>query len=73
MEANPNTSEAKAIEILKQIINGFISLVKEGIIHRYFKDLLRDVKPANILISKGQMKIGDFGFAKKNCSKKMKL
>lgn len=32
------------------------------------KELLinRDLKPANILISEGKMKIGDFGFAKKN-------
>ena len=26
----------------------------------------RDLKPANILISEEKMKIGDFGFAKKN-------
>jgi len=34
--------------------------------------IFRDIKPANILISQGKMKIGDFGFAKKNVSKKMK-
>lgn len=28
--------------------------------------IFRDLKPANILISNGNMKIGDFGFAKKN-------
>ncbi len=32
----------------------------------------RDIKPANILISNGEMKIADFGFAKKNTTKKMK-
>ena len=33
---------------------------------------LRDLKPANILLSKGVIKIGDFGFAKKNVTKRMK-
>ena len=33
---------------------------------------LRDVKPANILLTKGTVKIGDFGFAKRNVSRKMK-
>lgn len=28
-------SEATAIDFLKQIVNGFVSLVREGIIHRY--------------------------------------
>lgn len=32
----------------------------------------RDLKPANILINKGQLKIGDFGFAKANVHKKIK-
>jgi serine/threonine protein kinase len=30
------------------------------------------MKPANVLISSGEMKIADFGFAKKNVTKKMK-
>jgi serine/threonine protein kinase len=34
--------------------------------------IFRDIKPANILISGGQMKIADFGFAKSNVSRKMK-
>jgi serine/threonine protein kinase len=34
--------------------------------------LLRDLKPANILLNKGIVKIGDFGFAKKNVTKRMK-
>ena len=32
----------------------------------------RDLKPANILMSKGKIKIGDFGFAKKNANHKLK-
>lgn len=50
---------------MRQICNGFIALVKEGIVHR-------DLKPANIMLSKGLVKIGDFGFAKKNITKRMK-
>jgi serine/threonine protein kinase len=34
--------------------------------------LLRDIKPANLLLSKGTVKIGDFGFAKKNLTKRMR-
>ena len=30
------------------------------------------MKPANVLISAGVLKIADFGFAKRNVSKKMK-
>lgn len=33
--------------------------------------LCRDLKPANILISKGILKIGDFGFAKANAHRKV--
>lgn len=32
----------------------------------------RDLKPANIMLSKGIVKIGDFGFAKKNITKRIK-
>ena len=32
----------------------------------------RDIKPANILLTKGRLKIGDFGFAKKNVNTRMK-
>lgn len=35
-------------------------------------DRCRDIKPANLLLSKGIIKIADFGFAKKNLTKRMK-
>ena len=34
--------------------------------------LLRDLKPANIMVHKGVIKIGDFGFAKRNTTKRIK-
>lgn len=40
--------------------------------HRSVYLLCRDLKPANIMLSKGIVKIGDFGFAKKNITKRMK-
>lgn len=40
--------------------------------HRYHTFLFRDLKPANLLFSKGVIKIGDFGFAKANAHKKVK-
>lgn len=35
LKNNPHTNEQRAIEILRQIANGFLALVREGIIHRY--------------------------------------
>lgn len=35
LKQNHSIPESKAIEILRQIANGFLSLVREGIIHRY--------------------------------------
>jgi serine/threonine protein kinase len=64
--------EAEAVGFLKQICNGFMALVKEGIVHRFILFVFRDLKPANIMLSKGVVKIGDFGFAKKNITKRMK-
>lgn len=49
-----------------QITNGFLALVKEGIIHRYIFNNFRDLKPANIMTKGNKLKIGDFGFAKKS-------
>lgn len=53
-----NLSEAEALPILKQIINGYRSIYSNDIIHR-------DLKPANIFFSSQQIKIADFGFAVK--------
>lgn len=49
-------SESQAVNILNQITKGFYNMVKLGYIHR-------DVKPENILCSKGVFKVADFGFA----------
>ena len=65
MEQHSHIQEEECTQLLRQICNGFIALVKEGIVHR-------DLKPANIFLAKGVVKIGDFGFAKKNVTKRMK-
>ena len=44
---------------------------KESFIGKKFINF-RDLKPANIMLSKGIVKIGDFGFAKKNITKRIK-
>jgi len=41
---------------MKQILNGFKSLRKQGIIHR-------DIKLKNILVKNNVLKIADFGLA----------
>ncbi|KAM3133911.1 hypothetical protein pb186bvf_014026 [Paramecium bursaria] len=53
----PRTTQQN-IEILRQLLEGYKELYLKQIIHR-------DIKPANILIHKGQVKLADFGFAKK--------
>ena len=50
-------NEPDAFIVLKDIVQGFKELNKQGIIHR-------DLKPANILVHDGVYKIADFGFAK---------
>jgi serine/threonine protein kinase len=35
MQSHPQLSEAEALGFLRQICNGFIALVREGIVHRY--------------------------------------
>lgn len=48
---------------MKQIINGYSYLYKQGIIHR-------DLKPANVFLKDGKLKIADFGFAMKSAEGK---
>ncbi|CAD8154772.1 unnamed protein product [Paramecium octaurelia] len=50
-------SEQEAIEIMKQLFNGYRVLYQSQVIHR-------DIKPANILTSQGKYKIADFGVGK---------
>ena len=50
-------SEDNALKILKQILNGYKELFKNGVIHR-------DLKTDNILIKNDVFMLGDFGFAK---------
>ncbi|KAL4438409.1 hypothetical protein ABPG74_009448 [Tetrahymena malaccensis] len=49
--------EAQAISYLKQLLQAFKDLHAHNCMHR-------DIKPNNILFSKGLIKLGDFGFAK---------
>ena len=50
-------AEGEAIGMLKQLCNGFLTLLREGIIHR-------DLKPANVMMKGKFLKLGDFGFAR---------
>ncbi|CAK76416.1 unnamed protein product (macronuclear) [Paramecium tetraurelia] len=50
-------TEQEAIEIMKQLFNGYRVLYQSQVIHR-------DIKPANILTSQGKYKIADFGVGK---------
>ena len=43
----------------KDIVSGFIEIAEKGFLHR-------DLKLANIFLSKGKAIIADFGFAKKH-------
>ena len=46
----------EAVDILRQIIKGYLDVQNSGYLHR-------DIKPANIFYKGSSYKIGDFGFA----------
>ena len=46
----------EALDIISQVLSGYLFLSKKGFVHR-------DLKPANILYKDGVYMIGDFGFA----------
>lgn len=54
----------KANRIIRDVYRGLLYLQSMNIVHR-------DIKAANILLSRGRAKIGDFGFATK-CDKQFK-
>lgn len=53
--------EKKALLYFKQLMNAFRSLSGNNILHR-------DIKPDNILIKSGHLKLADFGFCKRMIS-----
>jgi serine/threonine protein kinase len=50
-------NERKALCYFRQIVEAFKILTKSNIMHR-------DIKPDNILVHNGNIKIADFGFCK---------
>ena len=54
---NGRLAESEAIDIFKQILNGYHELYTRRIMHR-------DLKLSNILLNEGIVKLADFGFAK---------
>ena len=55
---HPNLEEAKIWSFLRDFCRGYRVLYDSHLIHR-------DIKPDNILIHNGVVKIADFGFVKK--------
>ncbi|CAD8050160.1 unnamed protein product [Paramecium primaurelia] len=62
IKENKDITEPEIRYKFGEVLNGFKYLRSKQIIHR-------DVKPENILIRKGVLKIADFGFAKQHNSK----
>ena len=50
-------SEKESVKIFRQVLSAFQVLLKNNIVHR-------DVKPENILLHEGAVKVADFGFAR---------
>lgn len=57
LKKKKNLSEFEALNVMRDLLTGFMDLLKNGIIHR-------DLKPENILIKGNQHKLADFGFAR---------
>lgn len=59
-------NEVEAQSIMKQMLNGYKELYNLRLVHR-------DLKLANLFITKGQVKIADFGFtiSEQQCNIKM--
>lgn len=57
LKKNSSLSEKQSLHYFRQLINAFKVLAERNIMHR-------DIKPDNILIHNGILKIADFGFCK---------
>lgn len=58
IERNQRLPELEALRLFGQLIKGMNSMRSMNIIHR-------DLKPANIMLKNGNIKIVDFGLARK--------
>lgn len=58
IESNTRLSEIQALRLFTQLIKGMNCMKAMNIIHR-------DLKPANIMLKNGNIKIVDFGLARK--------
>lgn len=56
LKKRKNIPYHESVEIIRQIINGYLDVYNAGYVHR-------DIKPANIFYKGNMYKIGDFGFA----------
>jgi serine/threonine protein kinase len=56
MKRRGRIPEKEALNLFRQIFQGFEELARSNILHR-------DLKPANIFLHNGVCKIADFGFA----------